>query len=237
MKNFKQMQEIARAKMAVKIAATTTKSLPKADLNRNHSEQQNRQIIFEAAFQSSLENGVIFLIKDDYNISAQVKGLSTTHMKSTDFEEAAQKLTEWSGYKIDKYQLYNGLITEAGKYKMQQGKRKSSEDYLNELIEVVIDAEINLDENLKRIDTIERLGQIVAGIALEIGIQFFRDKRNNLYLNCLDNKFGLTSLKTKDVLPYFRTMVLKASGFGRVKSDAEVNRLIENFKAFLPLVK
>lgn len=235
----KKKQEDDRVKNVVKLAATMTKNLPEEpEINPNQTYQVLRSQIVEAAFNSALENDVIFTLRDEHNINV-TKGANTFHVKARDLESQAKALVKWSelGYRLnddkgngfDHYTLYNLLILKASSYQAEQDRLKSSDEHLAELVEAMACEEFKHDVTTNRNKVLEKFTAHLVSTTKKLGKQFSKDITGNLYMNCSDQKFGMTKLDPKKVKASFQKIIENSEVAGKLKSSKDAETLIEGF--------
>lgn len=234
----KKKREEDRVKNVVKLAATMTKNLPEPEFNLNQKYHVLRSQITEAAFNSALENGVLFTRRDDYSINV-TKGSNTFHVKARDLEDETQKLVEWSGlgYRLNDEKgngfsygnLYNLLILKASSYQAEQDRLKSSDEHLSEIVEAMACKEFKHDATTNRNKVLEKFTAHLVTTTKKLGKQFSKDISGNLYMNCSDQKFGKTKLDPKKVKASFQKIIDNSEVAGKLKSTKDAETLLEGF--------
>lgn len=234
----KKKKEEDRVKNVVKLATTMTKNLPEPDFNFYQKYNYLRGEIVDAAFNSALENDVIFTLRDEHNINV-TKGSNTFHVKACDLEDEAQKLVKWSGlgYRLNDekgnefshFTLYNLLILKAAFYKAAQDRLKSSDEHLAEIVEAMACEEFKHDATTNRTKVLEKFTAHLVSTTKKLGKQFSKDISGNLYMNCSDQKFGMTKLDPKKVKASFQRIIDNSEVAGKLKSTKDAETLLEGF--------
>ncbi|MDE3741672.1 hypothetical protein [Maribacter polysaccharolyticus] len=234
-------REKARHAKAKEVVKALTASLPEPDFNPNWDQGPLKNAIAEAAFDSALENSVVFEMVDEHNLKAHYQG-GGIKIQLADLEDVAKTLFDWSGvaHRIENpgaATLYHMISLKAMFYKMEKGKQKNSATYLKEMTAKVIEGGLTMEEGASRDEHKEQFVLYLVNVAEELGIQFFRDKKRNLLLNCSDVKFGLKPLGEKEALPYFKDMVENGPMGGRLIGSKAPGQILGMFTAKMPLVK
>lgn len=233
----------ARAKKAVQCL---TKNLPKADFNPNWERTALLRAIAKKAFYSAIENKVVFVGEKNNVLKAIFEGGSVV-IESEDLEAQARLLFDWSkvsfklkgknGNPANALVLMNFLLMEAHSYSREMGKKKYASDYLSILTEKAIKEGELFDTTKMHDETKKEFANYIVGLANDLQIQFYRDRKRNLLLNCADVRFGLKVLTEKEALPYFEKMLAKGPIGGRKLGKNAPLELMTRFTNLMPLIK
>lgn len=241
-------REEERIDLIKKAALTLTSNIGKASdlgLDPNWRGSILLTKIAEAAFQSSLENDVLWISNGLGDLSVKV-GAQTleVHTQKDLLEAVAKKLFNWSGLgkslnnekgeEPNVWDLIRGLGKAAMQYKAQQAKLKSSEYYLSQLVKNSIAAPLRYTkESSTRSEVLAALTLAVSEQAIALGFRI--DTSKNVHIDCSDSRFGTTEISQKVLLPYMQSIINGSSVAGRLKASNDSINLLTGVVNQLPL--
>lgn len=202
--------------------------------------------IAKAGHESSLQDDILWHGQDgkysDLNLKVGARTIKFTKEDYPLLDSAIGKLISWSGAKkklteSKKQRPAEALIKSAlakvgNSYLAQQSKKKSSEWYLGRLDAVMRGAELAYTPaTATKEDALAALTLATAEQAILLG--FFKDKSNNVNIDCSDSKYGVTELPRKIILPYFKLILEKSSVAGKLKGTAYPTKFMEGVISML----
>ncbi|MFS4447314.1 hypothetical protein [Maribacter sp. 2307UL18-2] len=242
----KEQEKIGTIKNAVK---SLTANLPKESdlgLNPNWNASVLLSHIGDAAHRSSLESDVVWGRDGEglliLEIEAQTIKITPEYFEL--FDKAAERLFNWSGMgkslndsegtEPDTNAFLWNLGDSGARYSNEQKKLKSSDWYLDKLVEKASTATLVYEKaTAKKADILEALALATAKEGIRLG--FTRDKDKNVLIECSDNRFGCTELSTKVLLPFLQQIIDESSVAGRLTAKKDVSDLLTGFTNLLTL--
>ena len=195
-------------------------------------------MIVEAAFQSAVAAGYYFLsVKDRLHIEI---GNEVLPVSVNDVIPVIEPLIEWAGVgnqklkdekgkPFDKFVLQPALTFQAILFKSEEQKLSTSSDHLNILVSAMGQAIWRRPENLNRAAVMDSFVKQLARVVKHIGQEYYHNRSGDLYLNCADQRHGLTKLSTKVVLPYFQAIIDNSSVAGKFRAKNDAATLLQGF--------
>jgi hypothetical protein len=204
------------------------KSLPtpkEAGIGNDMTESGLLWLLGRVAFQSALENEVLFTADHYLNASITV-GAVTIKLDLKDrelIEKAVSKLKIWSGSErvladTDTWKFVRAIGAKSREYQIEQSKKKSSNQYLELLVATANQSEIRVKREALISDYLNALALEVATIAVKIGFTTNKS-RSAFFINSSDNKFGLTEISKKDMLDYMERITYGCMISGKLSGN------------------